>query len=353
MRGTWPCHALRSEIAEADRTVAMQPLAAAAAAAALAVLVDARVVGLVFGLADGAVDADVVHLHVAAAAVVGELHQRAARCRGGGRVVRHAGGERPAGDSGVVDLEPDVLAARGPARAHHDGLASAIAGRRVAAAGTDGDVAAALALVALGREHHVVVVAQVEPAAGPVVEVVGDGNGAGNVAEALLGIAHAEVLVERAVVALDRGCVHALAATHVVGRAVALEAAVVDAARAAGRVVGAVALDHVVLDQRAAGPAVQREVGILAVVDAVVARIVDHARSARVPALAADPVVGVAGPLRAVAAARVQRHRGAARVLPERVVVAVVGTGGIVVEGLCLRAAGHRADGACQDGDGQ
>src|SRR5690606_34286183 len=118
---SWPCHALRSEIAEADRTLAMQPFAAAAAAAALAVLVDAGVVGLVLGLADGAVDADVVHLHVAAAAVVGELHQRAARCRGGGRVVRHAGGERPAGHRRVVDLERDVLAARGAARAHHDG----------------------------------------------------------------------------------------------------------------------------------------------------------------------------------------------------------------------------------------
>src|SRR5690606_16027115 len=165
-------------------------------------------------------------------------------------------------------------------------------------------------------------------------------------------IAHAEVLVERAAVALDRGRVDALAAAYVVGRAVALEAAVVDAARAAGRVVGAIALDDVVLDQRAAGPAVQREVGVLAVVDAVVARVVDHARAARIPALAADPVVGVAGPLRLVAAARLEGHRGVARVFPEGVVVAVVGAGGIVVEGLRVGRAARQGDGAGQYGGG-
>src|SRR5690554_2512216 len=105
MRGTWPWRVLRSEIAETDRAVAVQPFAAAVAAAALAALVDAGVVGLVLGLPDRAIDADVVDLHVPAATVVGELHQRAAGCRCGGGVVRHAGGERPAGDGGVVDLE--------------------------------------------------------------------------------------------------------------------------------------------------------------------------------------------------------------------------------------------------------
>src|SRR5690606_12887385 len=313
------------------------------------------VVGLVLRLPHRAVDADVVHLHVAAAAIVGELDQRAARCRRRCRVVGHARGQRPAGDRGVVDLERDVLAASRAACAHHDGLAARIATATpiAGAAGTDGDIAAALALVALGGEHHVVVVAQVEAAAVPVVEVVGHGNGAGNVAEALLRVAHAEVLVERAVVAFDRGRVLAQAAAHVVGGAVALEAAVVDAAGAAGRVVGPVAFDDVVLDQRIAGPSVQRQVRVLAVVDAVVARVVDHARSTGIPALAAHPVVGVAGPLRAVAPAGLEGHRGAARVLPEGVVVAVVGAGGVVGERLRLRATGHHADGAGQGGDGE
>src|SRR5690606_912284 len=102
--------------------------------------------------------------------VVGELDHRAARRRGRRRVVGHARGQRPAGDGGVVDLERDVLAAGGAARPHHDGLAAAT-GRRIAAAtGTHGDVGAALALVALACHHHVVVVAEVQAAAGPVVK---------------------------------------------------------------------------------------------------------------------------------------------------------------------------------------
>src|SRR5690606_12186481 len=335
-----------SDVPEADRAVAVQPFAAAIAATALAVLVDTGVVGLVLGLAHRTVHADVVHLHVAAAAVVGEFHHRPAGRRGGHGVVVHAGAQGPGGDRGVVDLERDDLAAAGAARAHHDGLAAAVPGRRVAAAGADGDVAAAAALVTLGGQHHVVVVAEVEPAAGPVVEVVGDGDRAGDVAEALLRIAHAEVLVEGAVVAFDRGCVLAQAAAHVVGGAIALEAAVVHPALAAGGVVGAVAFDHVVLDQRIAGPAVERQVGVLAVVDAVVARVVDHPRPAGVPALAANPVVGAVVPLRAVAPARMQRHRGAARIFPEGVVVAVVGAGGVVVQRLRVHRAGEQAGGA-------
>src|SRR5690606_18009100 len=112
-------------------------------------------------------------------------------------------------------------------------------------------------------------------------------------------------------------------------------------------------LDHVVLDQRIAGPAVQGEVGVLAVVDAVIAGVVHDARAARVPALAADPVVGAVVPLRAVAPARMQRHRCAARILPERVVVAVVGAGGVVVERLRVHGAGEQAGGAQQRGGGQ
>src|SRR5690606_22117429 len=126
----------------------------------------------------------------------------------------------------------------------------------------------------------------------------------------------------------------AQAATHAVGGAIALEAAVVHAALAAGRVVRTVALDDVVLDQRITGPAVEREIRVLAVVDAVVAGVVDHARATGIPALAADPVVGAAGPLRAVAAVRVQGHAGAAGVFPEGVVEAVMGAGGVVVQGL-------------------
>src|SRR5690606_39363991 len=79
---------LRSDVVEADRAVAVQPFTAAVAAAALAVLVDAGVVGLVLGLAHLAVDADVVHLHVAVGAVLGELDQGAARGRRGHGVDR-------------------------------------------------------------------------------------------------------------------------------------------------------------------------------------------------------------------------------------------------------------------------
>src|SRR5690606_21007483 len=196
-------------------------------------------------------------------------------------------------------------------------------------------------------------VAKVQSATGPVVEVVGHGDRAGDVAETLLRIAHAEILVEGAAGALDRRCVDTLAAAHVVGGAVALEAAVVHAARAAGRVVRSVALDDVILDQRIAGPSVQREIGVLVVVDAVVAGVVDHARAAGIPALAANPVVGTAGPLRAVAAVCVKGHAGTAGVLPERVVVAVVVAGGVVVEGLCMHRACEQAGGAQQRGGGQ
>src|SRR5690606_32632492 len=138
---------------------------AADAAVSLAVLVGAGVVGRGLGQAHVAVDADVVPLHVAVGAVVGELDQGAARGRCGHGVVVHGGAERPGGDGLVVDLEVDHLAAAGAARAHHDGLAAAVTRRRAAAAGTDGDVAAARALVALGGQHHVVVAAQVQAAA--------------------------------------------------------------------------------------------------------------------------------------------------------------------------------------------
>src|SRR5690606_32710788 len=93
--------------------------------------------------------------------------------------------------------------------------------------------------------------------------------------------------------------------------------------------------------------------GFLAVVDAVIARVVDHARAAWIPALAADPVVGAVVPLRAVAPARMQRHRGAARILPEGVVVAIVGAGGVAVQRLRVGRAGEQAGGAQQGGGGQ
>src|SRR5690606_13575837 len=109
-----------SDVVEADRAVAVQPLAAAVAAAALSVLVDAGVVGLAFGLAHGPADADVLPRHVPVATIVGELHQRAAGGGSGDGVVVHAGAQRPGGDGGIVDLERDAFATGGAARAHHD-----------------------------------------------------------------------------------------------------------------------------------------------------------------------------------------------------------------------------------------
>src|SRR5262249_36211 len=81
----------------------------------------------------------------------------------------------------------------------------------------------------------------------------------------------------------------------------------------------------VVLDERVGGPAVDAARAAAAV--AVAARIGHGVAVARAPALAGGEVSGI-GPVDAVVAARTEVHgHRAAPVGPERIVVAVVGTG--------------------------
>src|SRR5690606_24320200 len=122
------------------------------------------------------------------------------------------------------------------------------------AAGAERDVRAAAALVPLRGHDLVVVVAEVHAVGRPGVEVVARRDGATG---ALL-LAHAPVLRERRAVALDRRGVVAHRPVDVVGAAVGGDGALV----VARGPVGAPVVDHVVLDQRAAGPSVQREVGV-------------------------------------------------------------------------------------------
>ena len=170
-------------------------------------------------------------------------------------------------------------------------------------------------------------ITQIQSLARPEIHVVGKGDSAGNIAEAFFRVSHAEVLVE-SLGAIDRRLLHTLTATHVVGRAITLEAAVVSTARTASGIVRTVAFDDVVLDQWIARPTVKRQIRVLAAANTVVARVVQHARTAaRIPAFAAHPVVGITGPLGGITAARLQGHRRAARVFPEGVVIPVVGAG--------------------------
>src|SRR6185436_5156858 len=120
-------------IAVADRAVAMHPLAVGSAAAA-AIRVQPGVVALRFGLAGLAIHDDVVHLHVAAAAIVRVDHGDAAAQAGRGGVVLHAGGEVPARDRLVVDLQLDVFASGRAARTYCEALGAATTAAGAAAA---------------------------------------------------------------------------------------------------------------------------------------------------------------------------------------------------------------------------
>ena len=134
------------------------------------------------------------------------------------------------------------------------------------------NVGAPAALVTLGGDDLVVVLAEVHAVLGPGVEVVLHVDGAADA----LGGADGPVLLEGPG-AVDRGLVGAGRDVDVVGAAVGLEAALVLAA-AAG-VVRSVRLDHVVLDERVAGPAVDCQISVSAGVEG--AAIVDGAASRR------------------------------------------------------------------------
>src|SRR5687767_9965443 len=158
-------------------------------------------------------------------------------------------------------------------------------------------------------------VAEIHAVRGPGIEVVARGDGS---THALL-LPHAPVLVERAR-AFDRWCVHPLGAVDVVGATIAGDRA--HEALPAGRPPGAPTIDDVILDQRILRPTVQRQIRIAVRTER--ARVGHGTATAGVPALAAHPVVDVA-PLGGIAAATVHAEGHVAAVLPERVVVAVVG----------------------------
>lgn len=119
----------------------------------------------------------------------------------------------------------------------------------------DINVRVAAALVALGGDNLVVVLAEVHAISGPGVKVVLHVDGA---TDTLRG-AYAPVLLESPG-AVDGGLVVAGGNINVVGAPVGLDAALV--LGAAAGVVGAVGFDHVVLDERVASPAVDGEVSV-------------------------------------------------------------------------------------------
>src|SRR5690606_13842529 len=204
---------------------------AVATAAATAVGVQARVVALLLGLTDLAVHLDVIHLNVARAVIVEEVHGDAAAQVGRSSVVLHARAQCPVLDRLVVHAQADLLAAGRAAGADHDRLAAATAAAATAATATataaaaaaaaaagaaHGDVGAAAALIPLGRHDRVMVLAEVHADAGPGIEVVAGGDRA---AGSLL-LTNAPVLPERAVVAGDARRIHALRTIDVVRSAV-------------------------------------------------------------------------------------------------------------------------------------
>src|SRR5690606_6245725 len=245
-------------------------------------------------------------------------------------IILIAGGQGPALNTGTTDSEYDLLRSGSAARADCNAAAiraSAAGGGRIisgavaagiAVALADSNVRVTAALITLGRHYHIVVVAEVQAFAAPEINVVGEGDGARDIAETLLGRTDAEVLVEGGSVAFNGRLIHPLTATHVVGGAVALEAAVINTAITRRWIVRAVAFDNVVLNQRTSGPAIKCEVGVLIVGTTVVTGIVNHlGTAAGVPAFSAYPVIGVVGPLRSVTTTRVQCHGCTARIFPE------------------------------------
>lgn len=64
----------------------------------------------------------------------------------------------------------------------------------------------------------------------------------------------------------------------------------------------------------------------MGIIDVIAAGIIHHFRSAGIPALTADPVVGAVGPLGGVTAACEQPERSIAGIFPEGIIKTVVGS---------------------------
>lgn len=137
-----------------------------------------------------------------------------------------------------------------------------------------------------------------------------------------LGSANGPVLVKRGCAANGR-LVDSSGLENVVRAAVSGDGADLGGGR--GRVVRAVRLDHVVLNERACSPAIDGEVTVAARAEG--ARIGDRPGSSGIPSLSSNKVAIVLPGNAVRASSAVGVGDGATTVGPERVVVAVVGTG--------------------------
>src|SRR5688572_12494126 len=179
-------------IAVADSPIAMHPLAVGSAAAT-PIRIQPGVVTLAFGLAGLAVDLKVIHLHVPITAVVGVGNSDAATQTGRGRVVLHAGRQRPGRNIVVVDPQCDGFSAGSASRADNEALVATSAPATTStAAFAHSDVRGAAALKPFRRHDHVIVGAEVQSIRSPRVEVVAGGDGS---SDSLL-LPNAPVLIE-------------------------------------------------------------------------------------------------------------------------------------------------------------
>ena len=103
---------------------------AVGAAAASAIGVERRIHALVLGLADRAIDLDIIHRNVKVGGVVGEVDPDLAREAGRGRVVLQCSRQRPGLNDSTADLQVDYFLAAGATSTYHDRIAAAAARRR-------------------------------------------------------------------------------------------------------------------------------------------------------------------------------------------------------------------------------
>ena len=104
----------------------MQPLAITVAPTASTILINTRIIALVFRLTSLAVDLNIVDLHVAITIVViVKLYGNLTADSGIVGIVLHAGGQGPACNNIVVNEQVNVLAANCSPRADHNGAAPA------------------------------------------------------------------------------------------------------------------------------------------------------------------------------------------------------------------------------------
>jgi len=179
-----------------------------------------------------------------------------------------------------------------------------------------GDIGTATALIAFGGHDLIIMSTKLQALAFPIFNMVAKVDRSGYTAGVVLRISDTDILV-KALRSVDRGRVITSALMNLITGATASKAALVSAPTTRGRVIRPVTLDHIILDQRVRRPAVKRQIRV-DITDGIIARIGDSPRTAaRVPALAAHPVVCAGGPIGGVPAARLQGECSAPVVLPE------------------------------------